>query len=82
MSSLSGSCSYLSFFIYILSLIFLFQSPMQVDNTGGPPAPDTLLPIPPSTPSVPAAGTIPIPHFLVSLFFRSSLLFSDSYLLP
>jgi len=75
MSSLSGSYLYLSLFIYISSLTFLFQSPMQVDDTGGPLAPDTLLPMPSPTSSAPVTGAIPIPHFLVSLFSRSSLLF-------
>ena len=62
-------------FIYIFSLTFFFQSPMQVDNTGGPPAPDTLPPMPPPNSSAPAVGAIPIFHFLISLFSRSSLLF-------
>ena len=75
MSSLSGSYLYLSLFIYISSLTFLFQSPMQVDDTGGPLAPDTLLPMPSPTSLAPVTGAIPIPHFLVSLFSRSSLLF-------
>ena len=75
MSSLLGSHSYFSFFINISSLTFLFQSPMQVNDTGGPPAPDTLPPMPPLTSLAPAAEAIPIPHFLVSLFSRSSLLF-------
>ena len=63
------------FFIYILSLTFLFQSPMQVDDTSGPPAPDTSPPMSPPTPSTPLAGAILIPHFLVSLFSKSFLLF-------
>jgi len=74
MSSLSGSHLYLSLFIYISSLTFLFQSPMQVDNTGGPPAPDTLSPMPPLTSLALAVGAISILHFLVSLFSRLSLL--------
>ena len=68
MFSSLGSRSYLSLFIYILSLTFLFQSPMQVDDTSGPPAPDTLPPIPPPIPSAPAVGAIPISYFPVSLF--------------
>jgi len=55
---------------------------MQVDDTGGPFAPDTLLPMPPLTSSAPTAGAIPIPHFPVSLCSRSSLPFLDSHLLP
>jgi len=47
---------------------------MQVDDSVGPPAPDTLPFMPPLTSSAPAAGVIPIPHFPVSLFSRSSLL--------
>ena len=74
MSSLSGFCSYFSLYIYIFSLTFLFQSPMQVDNTNGLPASDTLSPIPPPTFSALAVETIPISYFLVSLFSRSSLL--------
>ena len=66
-------CIYLSLSIY-LSLTFLFQSPMQVDNTNGLPASDTLSPIPPPTFSALAVETIPISYFLVSLFSRSSLL--------
>jgi len=54
---------------------------MQVDNTGGPPAPDTLPPMPPLIPSALVAGAIPITYFPVGLFSRSSLPFSDSYLL-
>ena len=75
MSFSSGSHLYLSLFIYISSLTFLFQSPMQVDDTGGPPAPNTSPPMLPPTSSAPAAGAISIPHFLVSLFSRSFLLF-------
>ena len=75
MSSLLGSHSYFSFFINISSLTFLFQSPMQVNDTGGPPAPDTLPPMPPLTSLAPAAEAIPTPHFLVSLFSRLSLPF-------
>ena len=84
MSSLLGSHSYFSFFINISSLTFLFQSPMQVNDTGGPPAPDTLPPMPPLTSLAPAAEAIPTPHFLVSLFSRLSLpfFFFDSHLLP
>ena len=48
---------------------------MQVNDTGGPPAPDTLPPMPPLTSLAPAAEAIPIPHFLVSLFSRLSLSF-------
>jgi len=47
---------------------------MQVDNTSGPPAPDTLPPMPPLTSSALPAGTIPIPYFLVSLLSRSPFL--------
>ena len=61
--------------IPLQSLTFLFQSPMQVDDTGSPPAPDTSSPMSPPTSSAPPAGAIPIPHFPVSLFSRSSLLF-------
>ena len=68
MFSSSGSYSYLSLFIYILSFTFLFQSPIQVDDTSGPPAPDTLPPIPSPIPLALAVGTIPISHFPVSLF--------------
>ena len=66
-------CIYLSLSIY-LSLTFLFQSPIQVDDAGGPSAPDTLPPMPPLTSPALAVGVIPIPCFLVSLFSRSSLL--------
>jgi len=55
---------------------------MQVNDTGGPPAPDTLPPMPSMTSPALAVGAIPIPHFLASFFSRSSLPFSDSYLLP
>ena len=82
MSSLLGSHSYLSLFIYISSLTFLFQSFMQVNDTGGPLALDTLPPMPSMTSPAPAVRAIPIPHFPASFFFRSSLSFSDSYLLP
>jgi len=54
---------------------------MQVDDTGSPPAPDTLPSMPPPTSSALAAETIPIPYFPVSLFSRLSLPFSDSHLL-
>ena len=74
MSSLSGFHLYLSLYMYIFSFTFPFQSLMQVDDTSGPPAPDTLPPMPPPTSSALAAGTIPISHFPVSLFSRSSLL--------
>jgi len=46
---------------------------MQVDNTGGPP--DTSLPMSPLTSLALATETIPISHFLVSLFSKSFLLF-------
>ena len=61
--------------IHMLSLTSLFQSPMQVDDTGGPPAPDTLLPMPPPVSSALLAEAIPIPYFLVGFFSRSSLFF-------
>jgi len=48
---------------------------MQVDDTSGSPAPDTSSLMPPPTSSAPPAGAIPISHFSVSLFPRSSLLF-------
>ena len=48
---------------------------MQVDDTSGPSAPNTLLPIPPLVSLVLSVGAIPISHFLVSLLSRSSLLF-------
>ena len=44
---------------------------MQVDDTGGPPAPAVSPPMSPPPSSAPSAGAIPISHFLVSLFFRS-----------
>jgi len=47
---------------------------MQVDDTSGPLAPVTSPPMPPSVFSAPLAGAIPIPHFLVGLFSRSSFL--------
>jgi len=55
---------------------------MQVNDTGGPLALDTLPPMPSMTSPAPAVRAIPIPHFPASFFFRSSLSFSDSYLLP
>jgi len=75
MSFSSGSRSYLSLFIYISSLTFLFQSPMQVDDTGGPPTPNTSPPMLSPTSLAPAVRAIPISYFLVSLFSRSFLLF-------
>jgi len=47
---------------------------MQVDDTGGPPAPAVLPPMPPPPSSAPPAGAVPISHFPVSLFSRSLLL--------
>ena len=44
---------------------------MQVDDTGGPPAPAVSPPMSPPPSSAPSAGAILISHFLVSLFFRS-----------
>jgi len=74
MSFSSGSCLYLSLFIYMLLLTFLSQSPMQVDDTSGPPAPVALPPMPPPVSLAPPAEAIPISHFLVGFFSRSSLL--------
>jgi len=47
---------------------------MQVDDTGGPPAPAVSPPMPPPPSLAPPAGTVPISHFPVSLFSRSLLL--------
>jgi len=44
---------------------------MQVDNTGGPPAPAVLPPMPLPPSSALPAEAVPISHFLVSLFSRS-----------
>jgi len=44
---------------------------MQVDDTGGPPAPAVSPPMPPLPSSALPAGAVPISHFPVSLFSRS-----------
>jgi len=50
---------------------------MQVDNTGGPFAPAVSPSMPPLASSALLMGTIPISHFLVSLFSRLLLLSLD-----
>jgi len=50
---------------------------MQVDDTGGPPAPAVSPPMPPPLSSALPVGAVPISHFLVSLFSRSLPLLLD-----
>jgi len=55
---------------------------MQVDDTGGSPAPAVLPPMPLPPSSAPPAGAVPISHFPVSLFSRSLPLPLDILLSP
>ena len=55
---------------------------MQVDDTGGPPAPAVSPPMPPPPSSAPPAEAVPISYFLVSLFSRSLPLLLDILLSP
>ena len=55
---------------------------MQVDDTGGPPAPAVSPPMPPPPSSAPPAGAVPISHFPVSIFSRSLPLPLDIFLSP
>jgi len=68
-------CIFFFFFTHMLSFTSLFQSSMQVDDTGGSPVPNTLSPMPPPVSLALSARAIPISYFPVSLFSRSSLLF-------
>ena len=71
MSSLSGSCSFFLLSLSEWSLISLGQSPMQVDDTSGPPAPAVSPTMPPPSSSALPVGAVPISYFPVSLFSRS-----------
>jgi len=75
MFSLSSFCLYFFLFTHMLPFTSLFQSPIQVDNTGGPPISDTLPSMPSLVSSALFTRAIPISYFLVSLFSKLSLLF-------
>ena len=77
MSSSSDFCPFFLLFLSGWSLISLWQSPMQVDDTGGPPAPAISPPMPPLPSSAPPARAVPISYFPVSLFSRSLPLLLD-----
>ena len=77
MSSSSDFCLFFLLSLSGWSLISLWQSPMQVDDTSGPPAPAVSPPMPPLSSLAPSAGTVPISHFPVSLFSRSLPLLLD-----
>ena len=82
MSSLSDFCSFFLLSLSGWSLISLWQSPIQVNDTGGPSAPAVSPPMPPLPSLALPAEAVSISYFLVSLFSRSLPLLLDILLSP